>query len=47
MEINNRYKTPNQIEFSTYGMGIMGNMQMQMELKQNGMTDVFSVTLDK
>ena len=47
MEINNWYKTPNQIEFSTYGMGIMGNMQMQMDLKQNGTTDVFSVTLDK
>ena len=47
MEINNWYKTPNQIEFSTYGMGIMGNMQMQMDLKQNGMTDVFSVTIDK
>ena len=47
MEINNWYKTPNQIEFSTYGMGIMGNMQMQMDLKKNGMTDVFSVTVDK
>ena len=47
MEINNWYKTPNQIEFSTYGMGIMGNMQIQMDLKQNGMADVFSVTLDK
>lgn len=47
MEINNWYKTPNQIEFSTYGMGIMGNMDMQRDLKQNGMADVFSVTLDK
>ena len=47
MEINNWYKTPNQIEFSTYGMGIMGNMQMQMNLKQNGMTDVFSISVNK
>jgi len=47
MEINNWYKTPNQIEFSTYGMGIMGNMQMQMDLKQNGMTDVFSISVNK
>jgi len=47
MEINNWYKTPNQIEFSTYGMGIMGNMQMQMDIQMNGMTDVFSVTVDK
>ena len=47
MEINNWYKTPNQIEFSTYGMGIMGNMLMQMDLKQNGMTDVFSIDVSK
>ena len=47
MEINNWYRTPNQIEFSTYGMGIMGNMQMQMNLKENGMTDVFSISVNK
>ena len=47
MEINNWYKTPNQIEFSTYGMGIMVNMQMQMDLKQNGMIDVFSISVNK
>ena len=47
MEINNWYKTPNQIEFSSYGMGIMMNMPMQMDLKQNGMTDVFSVSVNK
>jgi hypothetical protein len=47
MEINNWYQTPNQIEFSSYGMGIMMNMMMQNNLKMNGSTDVFSVTLDK
>jgi len=47
MEINNWYQTPNQIEFSSYGMGIMMNMEKQMQLKQNGMTDVFSVIVDK
>jgi len=57
MEINNWYQTPNQIEFSTYYTihmtsgdtiaGIMMSMEKQMQLKQNGMTDVFSVTLDK
>ena len=47
MEINNWYQTPNQIEFSSYGMGIMMNMPMQMDLKQNGMTDVFSVSVNK
>jgi hypothetical protein len=47
MEINNWYQTPNQIEFSSYGMGIMMNMMMQNDLKMNGSTDVFSVTLDK
>ena len=46
-EINNWYQTPNQIEFSSYGMGIMGNMQMQMDIQMNGITDVFSVTVDK
>ena len=33
MEINNWYKTPNQIAFSTYGMGIVGDMEKQMQLK--------------
>ena len=47
MEINNWYQAPNQIEFSSYGMGIMMNMEKQMQLKQNGMTDVFSVIVDK
>jgi len=47
MEINNWYNSPNQIEFSSYGMGIMMNMEKQMQLKQNGMTDVFSVIVDK
>ena len=47
MEISNWYQTPNQIEFSTYGMGIMMNMQMQMNIQMNGITDVFSVTVDK
>ena len=44
MEINNWYQTPNEIAFSTYGMGIMMSMEKQMQLKQNGKTDVFSVT---
>ncbi|MBT5750788.1 MAG: hypothetical protein HOI39_06655 [Flavobacteriales bacterium] len=47
MEINNWYNSPNQIEFSSYGMGIMGDMQMQMDIQKNGITDVFSVTIDK
>ena len=47
MEINNWYQTPNQIEFSTYGDGIMGDMEKQMQLKQNGMTDVFSVSVNQ
>ncbi len=47
MEINNWYQTPNQIEFSSYGMGIMMNMLMQMNIQMNGTTDVFSVTVDK
>ena len=47
MEINNWYQTPNQIEFSSYGMGIMMNMMMQMNIQMNGITDVFSVTVDK
>jgi hypothetical protein len=47
MEINNWYQTPNQIDFSSYGNGIMMNMMMQNNLKMNGSTDVFSITLDK
>ena len=47
MEINNWYQTPNQIEFSSYGMGIMMNMMMQTNIQMNGSTDVFSVTVDK
>jgi len=47
MEINNWYQNPNQIEFSSYGMGIMMNMMMQMNIQMNGITDVFSVTVDK
>ena len=46
MEINNWYNSP-QIEFSSYGMGIMMNMMMQTNIKMNGDTDVFSVTLNK
>ena len=45
MEINNWYQTPNEIAFSTYGAGIMGDMAKQMQLKLNGMTDVFSVSV--
>ena len=47
MEINNWYNSPKQIEFSNYGMGIMMNMMMQMDIQMNGITDVFSVTVDK
>ena len=47
MEINNWYQTPHEIAFSTYGMGIMGNMEKQMQLKQNGMIDVFSVSVSQ
>lgn len=47
MEINNWYNSPNQIEFSSYGMGIMMNMMIQMNIQMNGITDVFSVTVDK
>ena len=45
MEINNWYNSPNQIDFSSYGMGIMMNMMMQMDIKMNGITDVFSVDI--
>ena len=47
MEINNWYNSPNQIEFSSYGMGIMMNMMMQMNIQTNGITDVFSVDVSK
>ncbi|MDG1719600.1 MAG: hypothetical protein P8H17_07310 [Flavobacteriales bacterium] len=47
MEINNWYNSPNQIEFSSYGMGIMMNMMMQMNIQMNGITDVFSVDVIK
>ena len=52
MEINNWYQGPNEIEFSTYvnpdgSAGIMMNMMMQMNIQMNGMTDVFSVSVNK
>ena len=47
MDINNWYNSPNQIEFSSYGMGIMMNMMMQMNIQMNGMTDVFSIDVTK
>ena len=47
MEINNWYNSPNQIDFSSYGMGIMMNMMMQMDIKMHGITDVFSVDITK
>ena len=47
MEINNWYNSPNQIEFSSYGMGIMMNMMMQNNIKVNGSTNVFTITIDK
>ena len=47
MEINNWYNSPNLIEFSSYGMGIMMNMPMQMNIQMNGMTDVFSIDVTK
>ena len=47
MEINSWYQKPNQIDFASYGMGIMMNMMMQMNIKMNGVTDVFSITVDK
>ena len=43
MEINNWYQNPNSITLSTDG--IMGNMELQMQLKQNG-ADVFSTTIN-
>ena len=47
MEINNWYDSPHQIEFSSYGTGIMMDTTMQENIQQNGIADVFSVTVDK
>ncbi len=44
MEINNWYQNPNSITLSTDG--IMGNMMMQMKIKQNGVDDVFSTLIN-
>ena len=44
MEINNWYKTPNTISLAG---AIMMDMMKQMQLKQNGMTDVFSVAVNQ
>ena len=44
MEINNWYKTPNTISLAG---AIMMDMMKQMQLKQNGMTDVFSVSVNQ
>ena len=43
MEINNWYNSPNAIELTTDG--IMGNKAKQMQLKENGNLDVFSVSI--
>ncbi|MDP7567407.1 MAG: hypothetical protein QF383_03365 [Flavobacteriales bacterium] len=43
MEIKNWYQNPNTISLTTDG--IMGNMELQMQLKQNG-ADVFSTTIN-
>jgi len=45
MNINNWFSNPNTITLSTDG--IMGNMQRQMELKQNGTEDVFGIALSE
>jgi len=45
MEINNWYDNPNTITLTSDG--IMGDSNKQMQLKQNGMTDVFSVSLNQ
>ena len=47
MEINNWYDSPHQIEFSSYGTGIMMDTTMQENIQQNGIANVFSVTVDK
>ncbi len=44
MEVNNWYQNPNSITLSTDG--IMGNMMMQMKIKQNGVDDVFSTLIN-
>jgi hypothetical protein len=41
MNINNWFSSPNTITLSNDG--IMGNMQQQMELNQNGTEDVFFI----
>ena len=46
MEINNWYNAP-QIEFSSYGMGIMMDTTMQKNIQMNGITDVFSIDVRK
>ena len=46
MEINNWYNSP-QIEFSSYGMGIMMDTTMQKNIQINGITDVFSIDVSK
>ncbi len=43
MELNNWYKNPNTINFTTDG--IMGDEIKQALLKENGITDVFSVNI--
>ena len=45
MEINNWYDNPNTITLTSDG--IMGDSNKQMQLKQNGMTDVFSVSVNQ
>ena len=42
MNINNWFSSPNTI--TLLNDGIMGNMQQQMELQQNGTEDVFDIT---
>jgi hypothetical protein len=44
MEISNWYRTPNTISLAG---SIMGDMMKQMQLKENGMTDVFSVSINQ
>ena len=45
MEINNWYDNPNTITLTSDG--IMEDSNKQMQLKQNGMTDVFSVSVNQ
>mgnify|MGYP006136069155 FL=1 len=44
MIIDNWYKNPNEINFDN---AIMMDMQKQMQLRMNGITDVFSIELNK